>query len=81
MKPLALTVTMPPHAWTEVAGMWVHVAALDDPLLGVPLHRVTVHRDADGHAWVQVAGPNAGVWVQSRPPDDHDFADADGGPL
>jgi hypothetical protein len=77
MIPLAVTVTVPPHIWTEVAGMWVNVAALDDPLLGVPLHRVTVHRDADGHAWVQVVGPNDGVWVQSAPPDNRDY----GGPL
>jgi hypothetical protein len=72
MIPLSVSVTVPPHSWAEVAGMWVQVLALEDPLLRAELHRITVHRDADGHAWVDVAGPNAGVRVQSAPPDDYD---------
>lgn len=81
MTPVSVERTLPPQMWAEIGGMWIHVSALDDPLLRAELHRVSVHRDADGHVWAEVAGPNAGVRIQSAPPDDHDFVDIDGEPL
>lgn len=78
---MAITVTVPPYTWTELAGVWIYVHALEDPLLHRDLHRVTVHRDCDGRMWAEVAGNNAGVRMQSVRPDENDFADVDGGPL
>lgn len=79
---MAYSSTMPPDLWMQVGGLWVHVTALDDPLLYADLHRVTVHRDENtGHLWVEVAGNNAGVRWQTSPADTHDFARTDGEPL
>lgn len=61
--------TMPPGTWFQAEGIWVCIAALDDPLLRQELHRVDVHRDQVGHVWLRVHGANAGVMVQSVPPD------------
>ena len=73
--------TIPPGLWVEIGGLYLRVHQLNDPLLRQDLHRVVVHRDETGHAWVRVSGPNDGVDLQTVPPDTHDFADADGGPL
>jgi hypothetical protein len=78
---MAVTVTLPPDLWFEIAGLWVRVTPLDDPLLRADLHRVTVHRDEPGNAWVHVDGNNAGVHLQSVPPDTYDIAPTDGGPV
>jgi hypothetical protein len=79
---MGLTVRVRPGQWNEpLAGIWVLVSALDDPLLRQDDHRLTVHRDDHGHVWIAVAGNNAGVRVQSTPPDTRDLAELDGGPL
>lgn len=76
---MAFVWTLPPHLWAQVAtGIWVRIDALDDPLLRADLHRVTAHRDPAGHVWVDVRGFNAGVRVQSVPPEDGYF---DGGSI
>jgi len=69
---MAFAWTLPPHLWAQVAtGIWVRIDALDDPLLRADLHRVTAHRDVMGRVWLVVDGNNAGVRVQSVPPDDY----------
>lgn len=79
---MGLTVTIPPAVWMRVGqALWVRVDPLDDPLLRRDVHRVDVHDDGAGHVWLTVDGNNAGVRVQSVPPEDHDFATTDGGPL
>lgn len=70
---MAYTRTLPPEMWAEIGGIYVHITALDDPLLRQELHRVDVHRDAHGHAWITVSGANAGVRVQSTPPAEGDL--------
>jgi hypothetical protein len=70
-----------PHVWNELNGVWVSIQALDDPLLRVERHRVTVHRDHHDHVWVEVSGNNAGVKVRTVPPDTMDFAISNGEPL
>jgi hypothetical protein len=68
-----------PGQWNEpLPGIWVHVTALDDPLLVAREHRLDVHRDDRGDVWITVSGNNVGVRVQSAPPN---TADHDGGPL
>lgn len=69
---MLITRTIPPAMWTQLLGVWVHITATADPLLRAELHRVDVHRDPDGHVWVVVGGENAGVRVQSSPPDEYD---------
>lgn len=76
---MGLTVTIPPAVWMRVAeALWVRVEPLQDPLLQANHHRVDVHDDGAGHVWLTVDGPNAGVRMQSVPPDDHDFAQMNG---
>lgn len=70
---MAITRTLPPEHWAEIAGVWIHITALNDPLLRQDLHRVDVHRDERGHAWITVSGANAGVRVQSTPPAEGDL--------
>jgi hypothetical protein len=70
-----------PDTWARVApALWVHVGTLDDPLLRQDHHRVIVHQDGVGRVWVDVSGANAGVRLQTVPPDTHDSASLDGGP-
>ena len=69
----AATRTLPPEHWAEIRGVWVHIRALHDPMLGCDLYRVIVHRQPDGHAWVVVDGNNGGVRVQSAPPVEGDL--------
>jgi hypothetical protein len=79
---MGLTVTIPPAVWMRVAqALWLRVEPLDDPLLRQEAHRVDVHDDGHGRVWLVVEGANAGVRMQSAPPDQHDFASTDGGPL
>jgi hypothetical protein len=77
---VAETRTVPPACWWQVAGLWLFITPLDDPLLRAELHRVTVDW-RPSHIRVQVAGNCAGVqWSTSRP-DTHDFMTTDGAPL
>jgi hypothetical protein len=77
-----LTWTIPPAVWMRLAAaLWVRIEPLDDPLLRQETHRVDVHDDGTGHMWLAVDGANAGVRIQSAPPDDYDFTMTDGGPL
>jgi hypothetical protein len=79
---VAIEITMPPDLWMQVAGVYVHITPVNDPLLRAHLHRVVVHRDdRSGHLWVQVDGNNAGVCCQTLPPETHDFMNTDGEPL
>lgn len=67
---MALILTIPPAMWTRLAeNAWVCIDPLDDPLLRAELHQVSV-QERDGHVWIDVTGPNAGVRVQSAPPRD-----------
>jgi hypothetical protein len=77
---VAVVRTMPPNMWGCVGGVWVHITALDDPLLRAELHRVTVHHD-DQVIWAEVDGANAGVRLQTTEPNEHDFASFNGEPL
>jgi hypothetical protein len=79
---MGLTVTIPPAVWMRVAeALWVRIEPLDDPLLRQEAHRVDVHDTGRGQVWLVVDGPNAGVRIQSVPPDDYDFAQTTGEPL
>jgi hypothetical protein len=78
---MAYTRMVRPGNWDDFDGVWVHVTALDDPLLRADHVRVSVHRHDDGHVTVRVAGRNNGSHWQTYPPDTRDFADLDGGPL
>lgn len=77
---MAVTVTVTPYDWAQVGGLWVRIVALEDPLLYAARHRVAVHRDSDGHVWVQVVGNNAGIALQSTPPEEDDLAVTNGDP-
>jgi hypothetical protein len=68
-----------PAEWNEpLPGIWVYITPLDDPLLHAKEHRLNVHRNEQGEVWIIAGGNNAGVRVQSTPPD---TADLDGGSL
>lgn len=77
---MAMTRTVPPAAWWQVGGIWVHITPLDDPLLRAELHRVTVDW-RDNHIRVHVAGNCAGVQWSTTEPDTFDFMTTDGAPL
>lgn len=79
MNEVAASSTVPPNIWWQVAGLWVHITPLDDPLLYAELHRVTVDW-TDHRIRVHVAGNCAGVEWSTSAPDTHDFMTTDGSP-